>query len=141
MGLRCGYKGVASVAGGQGGNEWPLTRVLGVTCFRRVWPLVVALLLVGMGLLGTSALGGAERGLLLVVIAALLMLSGWQQVRAECQQRPSEAERQELLQRFQQAQAVGRIGSWEYDMVTGRIWGSDEGFRIYGMMPPPGFPR
>ncbi len=138
MGLRCGYKGVASVAGGQGGNEWPLTRVLGVTCFRRVWPLVVALLLVGMGLLGTSALGGAERGLLLVVIAALLMLSGWQQVRAECQQRPSEAERQELLQRFQQAQAVGRIGSWEYDMVTGRIWGSDEGFRIYGMMPPPG---
>ncbi len=129
---------MASVTGGQDGNGWPVTRVLGMTCFQRVWPLVLALLLAGMGLLGASVLGGAERGLLLVVIAALLMLSGWQQVRAECQHHPLDAERQELLQRFQQAQSVGRIGSWEYNLATGQIWGSDEGFRLYGMTPPPG---
>ncbi|OPX65361.1 MULTISPECIES: response regulator [unclassified Methanoregula] len=40
--------------------------------------------------------------------------------------------------RLKRAQAVAHTGSWEYDPVTGKIWGSDEGFRIYGMVPPPG---
>ena len=35
--------------------------------------------------------------------------------------------------RLQQAQAVGHVGSWEYDISTGNIWGSEEGFRIYGL--------
>ncbi|HWQ67389.1 MAG TPA: PAS domain S-box protein [Methanospirillum sp.] len=40
-------------------------------------------------------------------------------------------------QRLEQAQAVGHLGSWEFDLNTGNIWGSNEGFHIYGMIPPP----
>jgi len=36
-----------------------------------------------------------------------------------------------------EAQRIAKVGSWEYDIRTGEIWGSDEGFRIYGMTPPP----
>jgi PAS domain S-box-containing protein len=39
-------------------------------------------------------------------------------------------------QRLEQSQTIGHLGSWEYDLRTGTIWGSDEGFRIYGMNPP-----
>jgi len=40
--------------------------------------------------------------------------------------------------RLNRAQAVGHVGSWEYDLKTGYIWGSEEGFRIYGMEPSTG---
>lgn len=40
--------------------------------------------------------------------------------------------------RLEKSQALGHVGSWEYDPATGKIWGSDEGFRIYGMIPPVG---
>ena len=39
--------------------------------------------------------------------------------------------------RLKMAQKIGHVGSWEYDLVTGHIYGSDEGFRIYGLTPPP----
>jgi PAS domain S-box-containing protein len=38
--------------------------------------------------------------------------------------------------RLQKAQEIAHVGSWEFDVATGKIWGSDEGFRIYGMTPP-----
>jgi PAS domain S-box-containing protein len=38
--------------------------------------------------------------------------------------------------RLKKAQEMAHVGSWEYDIATGKIWGSDEGFRIYGMAPP-----
>ena len=38
--------------------------------------------------------------------------------------------------RLQKAQAIAHVGSWEYDLITGQIWGSDESFRIYGITPP-----
>lgn len=38
-------------------------------------------------------------------------------------------------ERLQMSQALGHIGSWEYDIATNKIWGSDEGFRIYGLTP------
>jgi two-component system cell cycle sensor histidine kinase/response regulator CckA len=34
--------------------------------------------------------------------------------------------------RLRKAQEVGKIGNWEYDILTGNIWGSEEAFRIYG---------
>jgi PAS domain S-box-containing protein len=34
--------------------------------------------------------------------------------------------------RYAKAQAVGRVGSWEYDVKTTRFWGSDEAKRIFG---------
>jgi PAS domain S-box-containing protein len=39
--------------------------------------------------------------------------------------------------RLRRAQRVARLGSWELDLVTGTMWGSDEAFRIYGLEPSP----
>jgi PAS domain S-box-containing protein len=39
-------------------------------------------------------------------------------------------------ERLEKSQPLGHVGSWEFDPVAGKIWGSDEGFRIYGMIPP-----
>jgi PAS domain S-box-containing protein len=35
--------------------------------------------------------------------------------------------------RLKMSQAIGHVGSWEYDIQTNQIWGSEEGFRIYGL--------
>lgn len=40
--------------------------------------------------------------------------------------------------RLEQAETIGHLGSWEFDLKTGTIWGSDEGFHIYGLEPPDG---
>jgi signal transduction histidine kinase len=37
--------------------------------------------------------------------------------------------------RLQRAQAVGHVGSWEYDIAGAQFWGSDETRRIYGFDP------
>ncbi|SMP52933.1 PAS domain S-box-containing protein [Desulfonatronum zhilinae] len=37
--------------------------------------------------------------------------------------------------RLKEAQRLALVGSWEYDIASGSIWGSDEGFRILGMTP------
>ncbi|MCU0304843.1 MAG: PAS domain S-box protein [Thermoanaerobaculales bacterium] len=39
--------------------------------------------------------------------------------------------------RLRRAQRVARLGSWELDLVTRVMWGSDEAFRIYGLTPSP----
>ncbi len=39
--------------------------------------------------------------------------------------------------RLQRAQEIGHVGSWEYNLATDEIWGSNEGFRIYGIDIPP----
>lgn len=39
--------------------------------------------------------------------------------------------------RLAMAQAVAHVGSWEIDLATRRMWGSDEAFRIYGLPPSP----
>jgi PAS domain S-box-containing protein len=40
-------------------------------------------------------------------------------------------------ERLQRSQAIAHVASWEYDVTTGRIWGSPEGFRLYGLKPSP----
>lgn len=35
-------------------------------------------------------------------------------------------------ERYRKAQAVGKVGSWEYDIKNDTFWGSDEGKRVYG---------
>ena len=35
--------------------------------------------------------------------------------------------------RLKKAQSVAKIGNWEYDISTGKIWGSEQAFRIYGI--------
>lgn len=48
------------------------------------------------------------------------------QINAQKALRTSEA-------RLKRAQETAKIGSWEYDVSTGRVWGSEESFRIYGI--------
>lgn len=38
-------------------------------------------------------------------------------------------------QRYEKAQQIGKVGNWEYDLVTKQFWGSDEARRIYGFSP------
>ena len=40
---------------------------------------------------------------------------------------------EESIRRWKDAQAVAKIGNWEFDVATGQIWGSEEAFRIYGI--------
>ena len=35
--------------------------------------------------------------------------------------------------RLKKAQETAKIGNWEYDISTGKVWGSEEAFRIYGI--------
>ena len=37
--------------------------------------------------------------------------------------------------RYKQAQLISNVGSWEYDLVTQKVWGSDQAKRIYGFDP------
>jgi len=37
--------------------------------------------------------------------------------------------------RYQKAQKLGKVGNWEYDLVTENFWASDEAKRIYGFDP------
>lgn len=39
-------------------------------------------------------------------------------------------------ERLRMAQAIGNTGSWEYSITTGKIWGSEEAFRIFGISRP-----
>lgn len=38
-------------------------------------------------------------------------------------------------ERFRMAQAIGHVGSWEYNLQTNQFWGSDETKRLYGFDP------
>ncbi|MGB9205740.1 MAG: PAS domain S-box protein, partial [Terriglobales bacterium] len=38
-------------------------------------------------------------------------------------------------ERYGMAQAIGRVGNWEYNLETQEFWGSDEAKRIYGFDP------
>lgn len=40
--------------------------------------------------------------------------------------------------RLRRAQRVARLGSWELDLRTSVMWGSDEAFRVYGLESNPG---
>ena len=35
--------------------------------------------------------------------------------------------------RLKKAQETAKIGNWEYDITTGKVWGSEEAFRLYGI--------
>jgi PAS domain S-box-containing protein len=41
----------------------------------------------------------------------------------------------ELLEKLNQAQRMGMIGSWEWDLRAGGVWWSDETYHIFGVTP------
>jgi PAS domain S-box-containing protein len=50
---------------------------------------------------------------------------------------PSVSSDDVVLDRLRRAQTVAHVGSWELDLTTGEMWGSEEAFRIYGLEMPP----
>jgi len=53
------------------------------------------------------------------------------------EKRRTEDSLKQSSKRLLEAQKIGKVGSWEFDVQKGQIWGSDMGFYIYGMVPPP----
>ena len=58
-------------------------------------------------------------------------------VAAELQRKHTETALQEQTQRLAQAQALAHLGSWDWDIDSGDVHGSDEQFRIFGHEPGP----
>ena len=80
---------------------------------------------------GMALTGGASGGLLLEVRIARLfdgVVIAWRD--------PAEAER--LTTQLQQAQWLGRIGSWEENLITGEACWTEPTFALFGQ--PPGLP-
>ncbi len=51
-------------------------------------------------------------------------------------QKAAEVALRENEKRLAEAQKLAHVGSWEYDVASNTILGSEEGFRIYGLEPP-----
>jgi PAS domain S-box-containing protein len=49
--------------------------------------------------------------------------------------RQSERAKSKLLDRLNEAQALAKIGSWEWDLQTSQVWWSDEIYRMLGVTP------
>lgn len=47
----------------------------------------------------------------------------------------SEHVKTDLLIKFNEAQQSAKIGNWDWDMVTSKVWGSDELYRIFNLNP------
>ncbi len=42
---------------------------------------------------------------------------------------------QQNAERYRKAQHIGKVGNWEYDLLTRKLWGSEEANRLYGFDP------
>ncbi len=49
------------------------------------------------------------------------------------EQKAAESALQISETRLKKAQAMAKVGNWEYDIATGKVWGSEEAFHIYGI--------
>ena len=58
-------------------------------------------------------------------------------VAAELQRKRTETELKEQTQRLAHAQALAHLGSWDWEIGSGRMKWSDEQFRIFGHEPSP----
>lgn len=70
-----------------------------------------------------AALYGADGGIEEVLVVSQDITG--QRLAAEAIRRNEE--------RLRRTQAVGHVGSWELDLWSGLLWGSDEAFRLYGL--------
>lgn len=59
-------------------------------------------------------------------------------VRVAVSRREAEEELRITIDRLHMAQKIGKVGSWELDLVTSEIWGSEEAFHIFGYTFPAG---
>ncbi|WP_395054669.1 PAS domain S-box protein [Polaromonas sp.] len=83
-------------------------------------------LVVAMALLGLVLAGWAGEALVLVP----MRLAQQQAARALAS---TEHALQQALGRLRSAQRIGRIGNWDFDIASNRVWWSDETYDIYGV--------
>ncbi|MCG8614830.1 MAG: AAA family ATPase [Desulfobacterales bacterium] len=55
--------------------------------------------------------------------------------RETAERKKAEARLRENERRYRQAQALGKVGNWEYNLTSGEVWGSDEARRLFGFAP------
>jgi PAS domain-containing protein len=118
----------AAITGHQLLELYPETATTGGLCDRAIQVLASG---EPQHLPGVALAGGASAGLLLEVRIAKLfdgVVIAWRD--------PADAER--LATQLQQAQWLGRIGSWEENLVTGETRWTEPAFALFGQ--PPGFP-
>ena len=66
-----------------------------------------------------------------VILSTLVDIS--ERKRVESALNETERVKSELLDKLNQAQQMGMIGSWEWDLQKDRVWWSDETYRIFGL--------
>ncbi len=54
---------------------------------------------------------------------------------AELQLIEKELAKTNLLEKLNEAQQIAMIGSWEWDLITNKVWWSDETYKIFGVDP------
>ncbi|MFZ5568983.1 MAG: PAS domain S-box protein [Thermodesulfobacteriota bacterium] len=119
-----------------GGPEWKIVRTDGSEMPPEEWASVIALKEnrcvtdCEMGVVGSN-----NTTTWINVTAAPLPIEGHGVVITYndiTEKKRIEKELVESEGRYRKAQAIGHVGSWEYDLETTRFWGSDEAKRIYG---------
>ncbi|GAB3470668.1 hypothetical protein GCM10011496_04270 [Polaromonas eurypsychrophila] len=119
----------------------------------RVWLTGLRTRLVVVALLGllplvVTALASSLHATLVVAMAVLgLVLAGWagealvlapmRLAQQQARQTLESTERalQLALDRLRTAQRIGRIGNWDFDIASNRVWWSEETAAIYGVTP------
>lgn len=74
------------------------------------------------------------------VISRISIVIGGDIDRVEIERRKAEADLIERERKLKQAQEIGRIGSWEFDIVSQKISWSDQTYKLYGRDPALGPP-
>jgi PAS domain S-box-containing protein len=70
------------------------------------------------------------------VVGALMVFSDITDVeRLQLDQTRSYEQLREVQRKLLNAQRLGRIGNWELDQASGRLWWSDEVYELYGLAP------
>jgi sigma-B regulation protein RsbU (phosphoserine phosphatase) len=73
----------------------------------------------------------ASRGFAVDDSAVLSIIAA--QVSLAIERKRAEESLQINENRLQRAQALARVGNWEIDLAGGRVWASDQAYRIYGL--------
>ncbi|MGA2698987.1 MAG: PAS domain S-box protein [Methanoregula sp.] len=82
-------------------------------------------------------LGAFDRVIFFIAIAAIITYLSLVLRKTTTDLEESEKQLRNDARRLRSSQAIAHIGSWELDLGSGRIWGSDEACRIFGLVPSP----
>ena len=85
------------------------------------------------GIIGVMAVQTYDPAMRLSESDRALLVFVSNQVAMAIERKRADDALRESEDRLRKAQALAHVGDWEIDLRDGRIWGSEEAFRIYGM--------